>query len=119
MSEYGDPISPGQIELAVERALDLLRAAPQRSLDDSVREAVAHTICACVLGIEDDLERHLSGTHAGTIEEVRRRVALRLARTPAQAKDNPVDEASEESFPASDPPGWIWERPVQHKQEES
>ncbi len=41
MSEYGDPISPEQIELAVERALDLHRAAPELPLDDHVREAVA------------------------------------------------------------------------------
>ncbi len=39
----------------------------------NVREAVAQTICACVLGIEDDIERHLSGTHAGILDEVTRR----------------------------------------------
>jgi hypothetical protein len=116
MSEYGDPISPAQIELAVEKALELRRTAPERSLDDHVRDAVAQTICACVLGIEDDLEHHLSGTHAGIMEEVRRQVEPRLAA--AQAKDNPVDEASEESFPASDPPAWIWERPSHRQQEE-
>ena len=86
MSEYGDPISPEQIELAVERALDLRRAAPERSLDEDVREAVARTICACVLEIEDDLERHLSGTHAGILDEVRRRVELRLAAAAASGQ---------------------------------
>lgn len=118
MSEYGDPLSPEQVDLAVERALGLRRSAPERSLDQHVRKAVAQTICACVLEIEDDLERHLSGTHAGILDEVRRQVGLRLAAAPAQIKDDPVDEASEESFPASDPPGWIWERPVHRKQEE-
>ncbi len=117
MSECGHPISPEQIQSAVEAALDHRQAAPDHSINDHIRSAVAEMICACGLEIEDDLE-HLLSNFAEILDEVRRQVEQRLAAAPARARLDPVDQASSDSFPASDPPGWIWERPVHRPPEE-
>ena len=67
------PVSPEQVELCWSKgagaAPGCLGTAP---FDDHVFEAVATTICFSLIEIEDDLERHLSGTHAEILNEVRR-----------------------------------------------
>ena len=105
--EYDDPVTEDVIEAAV-------RLTMQRSPRDNVArlqavatEAVDTVFCTCVTGAADASVRGKSPTHAGIIAEVVRRVQLRTA-SPGLTPDARVDMASEQSFPASDAPAWIW-----------
>jgi len=104
--EHAHPISNEMIVSAVALARVLQQAQPRVELDDHIVEAVRRSLSARVANIDGGIGEGRRNGHDALIEAVRRRVRQR-ADPPAGTADDIVDEASKDSFPASDPPAWI------------
>lgn len=98
--EYDDPVSTEIIETAVELTLQMRAHRLSAPITTLAREAVDQAFCTCVTKAADASIGAPSPTHAGLVAEV-----IRLVRT---REPDQVDLASEQSFPASDSPAWIW-----------
>lgn len=113
-NDYHDAVDEAKLDAAVRGVLRQSLAECPVPLEQLATRMISETCCLCVTDAGDASEGQLSTIHTGLIEEVVKRVSAIIAEPlspPSVSLSGSADEidiASDQSFPASDPPAWIW-----------
>ena|SRR5690348_11212254 len=107
-NEYNDPVHPSAIETAVSLGIKLRACHRQMSVEESARRAVDAVFCTCVTSAADAVANSEAPVHTALINEIRQQMEKRVVHSAPDAIGDMIDRASDQSFPASDPPAWIW-----------
>ncbi len=105
--EYHEPVRAELLEKAIQLTVEDAARNPSLVATDLAKEAVDAVFCTCVTTAADAVVKGEAPVHAGLIAEVRRQAEQRGSERKS-GSDKIVDQASEQPFPASDPPAWIW-----------
>lgn len=106
-NEYHEAVQADLLAKAVQLTIELIARNPDMAAIEVAKAAVDAVFCTCVTTAADAVAKEVAPVHAGLIEEVRQQAERRRADRKS-GMDRIVDRASDQSFPASDPPAWIW-----------
>jgi len=103
-------------DIRIEQATTVLfrfRAEkPEAAVERLARAAVEGVFCTRLAFSSEAVECPLDpATEAELVQAIIRRAGLGEDREPAGENPDRVTLASDQSFPASDPPAWIWGEP--------
>jgi len=106
--ERDDLAGVARIDAAVALLRRLRAEAPEAPLERLALQAVDAVFCARVAFASDAVECRVGDLEAGLAAEVMRRMMVMEGRPMPTAGGDRVEMASENSFPASDPPACAW-----------
>lgn len=111
--QYVEAAGAERFEEAVSLTIRFRSANRAVALQEHAKRAVLEAFCLCITTGEDEAEHRLSSQHTALVSEVVRRAERVLderGRTLESRTFQPldaVDRTSDDSFPASDAPGWV------------
>lgn len=99
-----DVLNEDLLREAAERVQMLAARQRDASLTELAEVVVHEVFRLCLTEVPEAVKGHRTTNHAALIDEV----VARVRRATRADQDQRLDETSDESFPASDPPAWIY-----------